>query len=66
MQEQLTKPLIRAPMCPDCGTPMRFITSELDKTAPVRHMIFECDCGRASDQLVPSFDPVMRCEQIQE
>jgi|RhiMethySRZTD1v2_1073278.scaffolds.fasta_scaffold175757_1 hypothetical protein len=58
---------IRAPMCPDCGTPMRFITSELDKTTPVRHMIFECNCGRASDQLVPTFfDPLSGREQIQK
>jgi hypothetical protein len=66
MQDQLPMSSIRAPMCPDCGTSMRFITTQLDKTVPVRHVLFECDCGRASDQLVPSFDPLACREQIQK
>jgi len=44
---------IKHPVCPDCGTAMR-----LERAAPdsryrnIHHMIFTCDCGRASDQMI--------------
>jgi RNase P subunit RPR2 len=43
---------IRRPVCPDCRKPMRYATTELDKTRPVRHVMFACDCGRTSVQVV--------------
>jgi hypothetical protein len=44
---------IRPPICPDCLKPMRFVTSEAEKTHDIlRHVLFVCDCGRSSDQLV--------------
>jgi RNase P subunit RPR2 len=52
MQEQQTQSLIRRPVCPDCRKPMRYATSELDKTRPVQHVMFVCDCGRTSNQVV--------------
>jgi hypothetical protein len=32
--------------------PGTIATSELDKTRPVRHVMFICDCGRTSNQAV--------------
>jgi hypothetical protein len=44
---------VRPPVCPDCRMPMRFATAERDRTYfKLRHAIFVCDCGRASDQLI--------------
>jgi hypothetical protein len=42
---------------------MRFATSELDKIYPVRHVMFVCDCGRASDQLVALANEVTPTEK---
>jgi hypothetical protein len=51
--EEADKPSIKAPICPDCRKPMRFRTSEPDKTdANLRNAMFVCDCGRASDQII--------------
>jgi hypothetical protein len=36
---------------------MRYATSELDKIYPVRHVMFVCDCGRASDQVIVPANP---------
>jgi len=51
---QSTDPLpIRPPICPDCVKPMRFVISKLEKTHDIlRHVMFVCDCGRCSDQLI--------------
>jgi hypothetical protein len=50
-----TSPSIRPPTCPDCGTPMRLQSASPDlRYINLQHMIFMCDCGRASDQLVAS------------
>jgi hypothetical protein len=43
---------IRRPECPDCRKPMRYALSELEKTHLVRHVMFACDCGRTSVQVV--------------
>jgi hypothetical protein len=46
-------PAIRSPVCPTCHEPMRLESSRPDRSyANLRHMIFVCACGRASDQLV--------------
>jgi hypothetical protein len=69
MQDRPTELPIRPPVCPDCGTPMRYAASDLDKIYPVRHLMFVCDCGRASDQLVvPSNEtsPANRTENTPE
>jgi hypothetical protein len=44
---------IKLPVCPDCRTCMR-----LDRASPdnryrnLHHMIFICECGRTTDQLI--------------
>lgn len=44
---------IRPPTCPDCGTLMRLESGLPDtRYVNIRHMIFVCDCGRTSDQLI--------------
>jgi hypothetical protein len=44
---------IRPPACPDCLKPMRLTTSEPDAGySNLRHALFVCDCGRASDQVI--------------
>jgi hypothetical protein len=44
---------LRPPVCPGCHTQMHYETSELDKiNSQLRHVMFKCDCGRKSDQLV--------------
>jgi hypothetical protein len=44
---------VRPPVCLGCRMPMRFATAERDRTYfKLRHAIFVCDCGRASDQLI--------------
>ena len=44
---------LRPPVCPNCQLPMRYETSELDKThANLRQVMFVCDCGLTSDQVV--------------
>ena len=53
MQGQPTKSPIRPPVCPDCRIPTRFVASEPDRTnSSIRHVMFVCDCGRISDQMV--------------
>jgi hypothetical protein len=53
MEQEADKAPIRAPVCPDCHKPMHFRTSEPDRAIPnLRHAMFVCDCGRASDQVV--------------
>jgi hypothetical protein len=42
---------------------MRYEASELDKTHPVRHLMFVCDCGRTSDQLVAPANETSPAEQ---
>jgi hypothetical protein len=46
------------PMCPDCRKPMRLAASEMDKThTTIRHELFVCDCGFASDQMTIPANP---------
>ena len=46
-------PQIKAPVCPTCGTLMRFESGSPDERHPnLRRCIFKCDCGRTSDQLL--------------
>jgi hypothetical protein len=48
-------PTIKAPVCPDCSTPMKLKTALPDERyTNISHAIFECDCGRTSDHLVAS------------
>src|SRR5262245_178061 len=43
----------RTPWCPACQKPMHLVSANSDNTyAKLRHVVFVCDCGRASDQLV--------------
>jgi hypothetical protein len=50
---QREAPAIRAPVCPTCEQRMRLKSAQADRSYPnLRHMIFVCDCGRMSDQLV--------------
>jgi RNase P subunit RPR2 len=47
------RPRVRQPVCPHCKLPMRYQTSEVDKQhANLRHVMFVCTCGFASDQVV--------------
>jgi hypothetical protein len=44
---------IRPPVCPDCRQPMQFAASQPDQAVEVlHHVLFVCDCGRTSDQLI--------------
>jgi hypothetical protein len=44
---------IKPPICPDCDVPMRLESGWPDTLhTNLRHMIFICDCGRTSDQMV--------------
>jgi hypothetical protein len=52
------QPRTRPPACPDCMKPMRFVTSDPDKIHRIlQHVMFMCDCGRASDQVIISSTP---------
>ena len=59
MQDEPTDRLpIRPPVCPDCIKRMRFVTSNPDKIIDnLQHVMFVCDCGRTSDQVVVQFKP---------
>jgi hypothetical protein len=46
------RPPVKPPLCPDCGVFMRLENAIPDEHYKLRHMIFVCDCGRKSDQLV--------------
>jgi hypothetical protein len=51
------QPAPKPPVCPSCKLPMRYKTSERDKThANLRHVMFVCSCGFATDQVVASPD----------
>src|SRR5258705_2239703 len=44
---------VRPPLCPDCQGLMRPAAAEPDsRNANLRHVLFVCNCGRASDQLI--------------
>ena len=44
---------VKPPMCPDCGTFMRLESASPDKRyTNISHVMFVCDCGRASDQMI--------------
>jgi C4-type Zn-finger protein len=46
-------PPIRAPECPVCNKPMRLKRASPDiRFTNLTHFVFECECGRDSDQLV--------------
>jgi hypothetical protein len=46
-------PTIKAPMCPDCLKSMRFESSQPDTHyTNLNHMMYRCECGRASDQMI--------------
>jgi hypothetical protein len=48
-KEQLHK----TPVCPNCILPMRYAASEVDQQYDnLRHVMFVCSCGLASDQVV--------------
>ena len=50
-------PPIRPPVCPDCDIPMRLESGLPDtRYVNIRHMIFTCDCGRISDQMIADSD----------
>src|SRR5262245_19155413 len=47
--------LARPAWCPACHKPMHLESAKADKKYPkLRHVMFVCDCGRKSDQLVAS------------
>ena len=53
LQALIEKRLMRAPWCPTCHKSMRFESAMADTEYPkLRHVIFGCDCGRKSDQLI--------------
>ena len=54
MQAEPTDPFqIRPPACPDCLKLMRFVASLPDRIeAALWHLMFKCECGRSSDQLI--------------
>ena len=56
--------LVRSPVCPDCIESMHFVYAEPDKQhTSVRHVIFTCDCGRTSDQMIADITlPASRSE----
>jgi hypothetical protein len=46
-------PPVRPPVCPGCQKPMRFAFVERDERhLNLRHAIFQCACGRISDQVI--------------
>jgi hypothetical protein len=54
MQDQPTNQApMRPSVCPDCLKPMHFRMSLPDENySMLLHVMFVCDCGRVSDQLV--------------
>ena len=41
------------PWCPACHKPMHLVSANADKQYPkLRHVMFVCDCGRNSNQLL--------------
>ena len=53
LQTLIEKRLMRAPWCPTCRKTMRFERANADNEYPkLRHVIFVCNCGRKSDQLI--------------
>jgi len=53
LQNLIESYLARPPWCPACHKAMRLVSANPDKKHPkLRHVIFVCDCGRKSDQLV--------------
>ena len=47
------RPAVRTPVCPNCRMPMRYETTEADRHHDnLRHVLFVCSCGLASDQMV--------------
>jgi len=58
---QATQPantlLPQTPICPTCAKLMRLEKSMPDETYDnLHHIVFVCDCGRTSDQLVTHSD----------
>jgi len=50
-------PRIKAPRCPTCRKTMRLESATPDKKyRNLQHVIYVCDCGRTSDQLVADRD----------
>lgn len=57
---------LNPPACPDCKKTMWMQRTWPDPDYPnVRHVVFICDCGRASDQMVADTEPThdQRCLQ---
>ena len=53
LQTLIEKRLMRAPWCPTCHKAMRFEGAKADEEYPkLRHVMFVCNCGRKSDQLI--------------
>jgi hypothetical protein len=53
-QSQPSQPLpIKPPTCPACAKAMKLTSVTVDKSfLGLRHMLFICECGWTSDQLV--------------
>ena len=48
---------LQLPVCTDCLKPMRFIASLPDGiSTALWHVMFKCDCGRTSDQVIVEAD----------
>jgi hypothetical protein len=48
-----SSPPVRPPTCPDCGVVMRLESASRDgRYINIKHMIYGCDCGRTSDQMI--------------
>jgi len=46
-------PLPKRPICPACGREMRLQSTTPDERyINLKHVIFVCDCGRSSEQVV--------------
>jgi hypothetical protein len=65
MQAEPTDPFkIRPATCPDCQEQMRFVASLPDGIEPALwHVMFKCDCGRSSDQVITQDLIETRAEQ---
>jgi hypothetical protein len=46
----------RPPVCIDCRLPMQIAASRPDTIPQLRHVLFACECGRISDQVVAEPD----------
>jgi hypothetical protein len=47
------QPSFKVPVCPTCARPMRLEGLASDRTyRDLSHMMYVCDCGRRSDQLI--------------